>query len=365
MIDYENLAKSNAPFHEALSKKFNDLLKEGWFILGKEVEYFENSFARYHGINNCIGVASGTDSIYLALKALNLPAGSEVIVSGNTYIATILPILWCNLTPKIIEPNIQTYNIDCNALKNNISSNTSAILVTHMYGKSCAMDDIMNMARDFNLPVLEDCSQAHGSKFKNELTGTFGDFGCFSFYPTKNLGALGDAGGILTKHDHYSLKLKTLRNNGYSQKYINTENGINSRLDEIQAAFLSIKLNSLDLINNHKRKLAQIYLSELEDLQGKYILPQVNEDFYDTYHAFAIRNDKRDSLREFLLKNQINTEIHYPIPPHLQKSLSHLNIKKGSLPITELIHDQIISLPISFATTEEEVIKVCAALRKF
>lgn len=360
MIEYENLQKSNATFFQEFQKNFLGFLQKGIFILGENVSSFEEEFASYVGSKYCIGVASGLDALILSLQALDLPKDSEVIVPSNTYIATILSILRNDLKPVLVEPDLKTYNIDPLKIEEKITSKTKAILVVHLYGKACSMDPILSLAQKYNLHLLEDCAQAHGAKYNNQQVGTFG-IGCFSFYPTKNLGALGDAGGITTNDEHLANKLKALRNYGSKQKYINQYIGHNSRLDEIQACFLRTKLKSLDAIIAHKRTLAKLYL---EGLEGSYFTcPRIEEDFFDVYHIFNIRHPKRDALKEYLSQCGISTEIHYPIPPHKQEAMK--NILKGDYPISEEIHRTTLSLPISYATTQEEVLRVIDALKNF
>lgn len=361
MIDYENLGKLNQPFFEQFEKAFHDTLTSGWYVLGKNVENFEKEFATYIGSKLCLGVASGLDALILALKAFDFKSGDEVIVPSNTYIATILAIMHSGLKPVLVEPNLETYNIDSTKIEEKITSRTRAILVVHLYGKPCEMDKIISISKKHELKLVEDCAQSHGAKFKGKQTGTFGDFGCFSYYPTKNLGAIGDAGSITTDNIALFEKIKKLRNYGSSVKYVNEVIGYNSRLDEIQAGFLSIKLKKLDEINTHKRKLAQIYLTSLKD---DYIKPQVHPDYFDVYHIFNIRHAKRDELKEYLLKNNIKTEIHYPIAPNKQIAMKDVLSKEDS-PIAELIHQTTLSLPISYFHTEEDVNRVVDVMNKF
>ncbi len=359
MIEYENLKKVNEKFFDEYKKAFEDVLTSGWYILGENVKKFEEEFAKYLGVKHCIGVASGLDALILAIYALDLPGDSEIIVPSNTYIATILAIVRNGLKPVLVEPDIRTYNIDPTKIEEKISEKTKAIIVVHLYGKSCNMDPILALAKKYNLYVIEDVAQGHGSKYKGKKTGTFG-IGCFSFYPTKNLGALGDAGAVVTNDDSLAEKIKALRNYGSRKKYYNDYIGYNSRIDELQAAFLRIKLRFLDEINEHKRKLASIYLKNLAD---DFIKPVVSEDYYDVYHIFNIRHKKRDSLREYLLANGIITEIHYPIPPHKQKAMK--GIIAGEYPISEEIHNTTLSLPISYFHTEEDIIKVCEVMNRW
>jgi len=275
VIEYESLKKANELFIEEFQQEFKEVLDSGWFILGPKVEKFEKEFAEYHGVKECLGVASGLDALIIGLKALDLPEDSEVIVPANTYIATILAIIQSGLKPVLVEPDVDTYNIDPQKIQEKITKKTGAIMLVHLYGKPCEMDPILEIVKENDLKLIEDCAQAHGAKYKNKLVGTFGDIGAFSFYPTKNLGALGDGGAILTNEQELAEKIRKLRNYGSSKKYYNDLLGYNSRLDEIQAAFLSIKLKRFFEINNHKRKLAQIYL---DNLNKDFILPVVSKE---------------------------------------------------------------------------------------
>ncbi len=360
MIEYENLKNFNSPFVIEYRKVFNEFLENGWYILGKNVEAFENEFATFLNTNYVIGVANGLDALTLSLKAFDLEAGSEVIVPSNTYIATILAIINAGLKPVLVEPDIKTYNIDTSRIEIAITSKTKAILVVHLYGKACDMDHISNLCDKYGLKLIEDCAQSHGAMYKNKKTGTFGDAGCFSFYPTKNLGALGDAGAVACDSHEIADKIKTLRNYGSKVKYQNDIVGYNSRMDELQASFLRIKLKKLDDIIHHKRKLAFLYLDNLSD---KFIKPVINDRFFDVFHIFNIRHPKRDELKEYLLKNGVKTEIHYPIPPHKQKCMK--GILSGEYPISEEIHDTTISLPISYFHSADDIMMVCDILNKF
>jgi len=360
VIEYENLYKSNSIFFEELKKSFDDTLNSGWFILGKKVEKFEQEFSSYYNEKYCFGLASGLDALLLSLKAFDFERESEVIVPSNTYIATILSILHAGLKPVLVEPDILTYNIDPKKIEESITANTKAIMIVHLYGKSCEMDKIVEICGKYKLKLIEDCAQSHGAKFMGQLTGTFGEFGAFSFYPTKNLGALGDAGAVITNDESLAIKIKRLRNYGSDVKYYNEVVGYNSRLDEVQAGFLSIKLNKLDEINTHKRKLAQIYFDNLKD---DFIKPVVDKNYFDVYHIFNIRHKKRDELKDYLLKNEIKTDIHYPVAPHKQNAMK--NILEGSYPISEEIHNTTLSLPCSFGHTEEEIYQVVEVMNKF
>mgnify|MGYP000916147278 CR=1 FL=1 len=359
MIEYENLALVNKKLFNNYKKNFKNFLKNGSYILGSQVNNFEKEFANFCRTKFCVGVASGLDALILALDAFKFPKDTEIIVPANTYIASILAILRNGFKPILVEPNLATYNIDINKIEEKITKNTKAILVVHLYGKVCEMDSIVKIAQKFDLKIIEDASQAHGAKYKKKMAGSFG-VGCFSFYPTKNLGALGDAGAITTDDEYLDKKFKSLRNYGSSTKYYNNDLGYNSRLDELQAGFLSAKLKILNDINNHKRKLAKVYI---ENLNEKFIKPVVHEDFYDVYHIFNIRCDKRDKLKDYLLVNGIKTGLHYPIPPSKQKAMKGLI--GDDYPITEKIHNTTLSLPISYFHTKEDCLKVCKVMNSW
>jgi dTDP-4-amino-4,6-dideoxygalactose transaminase len=361
IIEYEHLGELNGPYQQDLIKAFKKVLKSGWFILGKEVENFEKNFASFHQSNYCIGVANGMDALIIALRTLNLPAKSEVIVPSNTYIASILAILHAGLTPVLVEPDIKTYNIDNLLIEEKITKSTRAILVVHLYGKICQMDSIIFLASKYNLKIIEDCAQAHGAKFNNQLAGTFGDLSGFSFYPTKNLGAIGDAGCILTNQRELADRARMFRNYGSEKKYYNEVLGYNSRLDELQAALLIVKLKYLDYITNHKRILAKIYL---ENLKQDFIKPLEHDDFYDVYHIFNIRTTKRDQLKEYLLKNNIKTEIHYPISPVKQNALKTF-FKNEQTPISDHIHATTLSLPVSIIHSTDDIYRVIEVMNRF
>jgi dTDP-4-amino-4,6-dideoxygalactose transaminase len=359
-IPYESLKVLNKPFEVAFKQKFADLLDSGWYVLGQEVASFESEFASFHNEKYVVGVANGLDALILSLKCCGFKPSDEVIVPSNTYIATILAVLHCGLVPVFVEPNINTYNIDPQKIEQAITSKTVAIIVVHLYGQCCEMDPILSIVKDHDLKLIEDCAQAHDARYKGQLAGTFGDFGAFSFYPTKNLGALGDAGAVVCRSEESYLKLKQLRNYGSAKKYHNDVVGYNSRLDEIQAAFLRVKLPYLTQISEHKNKLAAIYQEHLSD---RFIKPVINKDHYNVYHIYNIRHPDRDRLKAYLADNGIGTEIHYPVPPHQQKALkemSHL-----SYPISETIHQTTLSLPCSFAHQPNNIHRVVDILNEF
>jgi dTDP-4-amino-4,6-dideoxygalactose transaminase len=361
MIEYENLRDSNELFFEDYIHSFGNVLNSGWFVLSSFVKKFEKEFADFNGNSFCVGVASGLDALILSLRALNLPKDSEVIVPSNTYIATILSIVHCGLKPVLVEPDIRTYNIDPTKIEDKITSKTRAMIVVHLYGKSCNMDPVVTICKKHNLNLIEDCAQSHGAKYKGKNTGTFGDLGAFSFYPTKNLGALGEAGGVTTDNKDFAETILKLRNYGSNKKYHNEFIGYNSKLDEVQASFLLIKLKKLKVINSHKRELARLYQENLKD---DFIKPVIEPDYFDVYHIYNVRHPERDKLRDYLLKNEIKTEIHYPIPPHKQKAMEGI-IKRKYFPISEEIHETTLSLPCSFCHSREQIMKVIEVMNKF
>lgn len=361
MIEYENLERLNQSFFSEYREAFERVMNSGWYILGKEVQQFEEAFANYCETRYCTGVANGLDALILALKAFRFQHGDEVIVPSNTYIATILAIVHAGLKPVLVEPDIKTYNIDPLKIADKLTPRTKAILVVHLYGKLCDMNAITTIATQNNLKIIEDCAQAHGASYKGKKAGSFGDFGAFSFYPTKNLGALGDAGALTTSDQNLFNTVNALRNYGSSKKYHNDLVGFNSRLDELQAALLNVKLKRLDIINQHKRKLANLYLEGIKDA---FIKPVVHEDYFDVYHIFNIRHSKRDALREYLAKKDIKTEIHYPVAPNKQKAMIGI-LETGETPIAEEIHATTLSLPISFFHQEADVLYVIEQINQF
>lgn len=361
MIEYESLGKANQPFFDEYREAIEKVLQSGWYILGNQVKEFEQSFATYCNTRYCCAVANGLDALMLALYSFNLSPGDEVLVPSNTYIATILAIVQNQLKPVLVEPDITTYNMDPTRIEERITPRTKAILVVHLYGKVCAMDQIMAIAKKHGLKVVEDCAQAHGASFKNIRAGNFGDYGAFSFYPTKNLGALGDAGAITCNDEKLLQTIATLRNYGSKVKYHNELVGFNSRLDELQAAMLTVKLKKLDEINQHKRMLAALYL---KGLKKDFILPQVHPDYFDVYHIFNVRHPRRDTLKEYLLKHEIKTEVHYPVAPNKQKAMQGI-LSGEETPIAEEIHQTTLSLPISYYHTKQDIESVIEIMNQF
>lgn len=360
MIEYESLANSNAQFMAELEAAASRVIRGGWYVLGQEVAGFEREFAQFVGAKHCIGVANGLDALILSVEALDLPKGSDVLVAANTYIATVLAIIRAGHNPVLVEPELETFNMDADKLQAAITANTRAICVTHLFGKTCRMDAIGAFAVEHGLKVIEDCAQSHGARLGKQMTGTFGDAGCFSFYPTKNLGAVGDAGAIVTNDDALADRLRHLRNYGSKQKYVNRYVGVNSRLDELQAALLRVKLPHLEAMTQHKRTLAAVYFA---NLPGKIALPRQRADEYDVFHIFGIRHPQRDSLRQYLLDHGVKTEVHYPIPPHRQEAMR--GILSGEFPLADELHNTELSLPISVGHTVGDVAHVCEAIARF
>jgi dTDP-4-amino-4,6-dideoxygalactose transaminase len=360
LIEYESLSRSNADFMTELEAAASRVIRSGWYVLGQEVAAFEKEFADYTGAKHCIGVANGLDALILSIEALGLPAGSDILVASNTYIATIIAIVRSGHKPVLVEPELATYNLDPTRLQSAITANTKAICVTHLFGKTCRMDAIGAFAREHGLKVVEDCAQSHGAKLGTQMTGTFGDAGCFSFYPTKNLGAIGDAGAVITNDEVLAERLRHLRNYGSKQKYVNRYVGVNSRLDELQAAMLRVKLKRLDHTTAHKRALAETYLDHLPEW---VTAPTHRPDEFDVFHIFAIRHPRRDALRQHLMAHGVKTEVHYPIPPHLQEAMK--GILSGNFPIAEELHATELSLPISIGHSQEDVQRVCQTISTF
>ena len=363
VIAYENLSAVNKPFENAFKESFDRFLQKGWYVLGGEVKAFEEEFAAFIGTKYCVGVASGLDALIISLECLGLPAGSDVLVPSNTYIASILAIIRARLHPVLVEPDIWTYNMNPAELERKCTPNTSAVLVVHLYGKPCKMDEISTFCKERGLKLVEDCAQSHGAKFNGRMTGSFGDFGAFSFYPTKNLGALGDAGAICTDSKEYADKVRAWRNYGSEMKYHNKYLGMNSRLDEIQALFLRTKLRHIDEITAKKRRLARLYFDGLD--RKKFILPDQDGNCFDVFHIFNVRCERRDELKAYLLDNGIKTEIHYPVAPNRQPAMRGILDIQEPTPVAEAIHNTTLSLPISFGTTESEVRRVIAVMNGF
>ena len=332
---------------------FDRVFTRSWYIEGVEDEIFEKAFAEYVGTDYCIGVGNGLDALMLSLKALGIGESDEVIVPSNTYIATALAVTYVGATPVFVEPKIETFNIDPDLIEAAVTEKTKAIMPVHLYGQACDMDPIMEVARKYGLKVVEDCAQAHGATYKGQKVGTFGDAAGFSFYPGKNLGALGDAGAVVTNDKELADKVRALGNYGSDYKYHHIYKGNNSRLDELQSAFLAAKLPHLERMNVERRRIADKYLSAIKN--PKVILPTVEEDMVPVWHIFGIRCKERDALEKHLNDAGIGTNKHYPIPMHLQECYRDLGFKEGDFPISEEISATELSIPMYYGMTDEEI----------
>lgn len=336
-----------------LKAAFERVFKHSWYIAGPENKAFEDAFSSYCGTEYCVGVGNGLDALMLVLKAKGIGIGDEVLVPSNTYIATALAVTYTGATPIFVEPDIRTFNIDPTRIEEKLTKNTKAIIPVHLYGQPCDMDQILEIARRHGLFILEDCAQAHGAKYKGQKVGTFGDAAAFSFYPGKNLGALGDAGAVVTNDKELAEKVRALGNYGSDYKYHHIYQGNNSRLDEIQAAFLSAKLPHLDRMNQDRSRIAAIYSSKITN--PEVILPYVIPDAEPVWHIYGIRCKRSRELSEYLSYHGIGINHHYPIPMHLQECYRNMNILKGNLPIAEEISETEISIPMYYGMTDEEI----------
>lgn len=338
-------------YQQQFEEKALEVLRSGWYILGNELKEFEKEFAAYTGARYCVGLASGLDALWIAFRVLGIGVGDEVIVQGNTYIASVMGITMNGATPVFVEPD-DYFNIDASKIEEKISSKTKAILVVHLYGQAANMKPIVELCTKYNLKLVEDCAQAHGAMYADKKVGTFGDIGCFSFYPSKNLGAFGDAGAIVTNDAKIAEDVKIFRNYGSEKRYYNKVVGTNSRLDEMQAGLLRVRLKHLDRLAEEKKRICDRYLSELKN--GKILLPKVRKGSTHIWHQFVIRCEERDELLNYLEKNGIGTIIHYPIPPHLSEAYQYLGITEGSLPITERYAKTVLSIPLYNGMTTDE-----------
>lgn len=338
------------------------VLRSGWYIMGKELERFEDEFAEYLGAKHCVGTASGLDALILACRAAGIKEGDEVIVQANTYIATVMAVTIAGATPVFVEPD-EYFQIDADKIEEKVTDKTKAVMVVHLYGQAAKMDQIMEICKKHSLRLIEDCAQSHGADDQGRMTGTFGDIGCFSFYPTKNLGAFGDGGAVVTDREDYRGQIRMLRNYGSKVRYYNEEVGLNSRLDEIQAALLSVRLKHLPELTEERRKIAERYLQEIHN--EKILLPKRREGAGHVYHQFVIRCRERQALIAYLKERGIDTIIHYPIPPHLSKAYAYLGYHKGDYPVTEMYADEVLSIPMYNGLTEPEQERVIDALNQF
>lgn len=354
---YNNLKKD-------IDKAISKVLSKSDFILGKEVDLFEEEFASFCSSSYCISVASGTDALYLSLKALNIGEGDAVITVANTFVATVFAITYTKAKPILIDINPETYNIDVNKIQKEITPNTKAILPVHLYGRAAEMDKIISIAKQYNLYVIEDACQAHGALYKGKKVGSFGDIGCFSFYPGKNLGAYGDGGAIVTSDKKITDHLKLIRNYGSPKKYYHSIIGYNSRLDTLQAAILRVKLSHLEEWNKKRLENAKLYNLKLKGV-GDLILPNIDNKFRHVFHLYVVRTKKRDELMEYLKNNDIYCQIHYPVPIYSLEAFKYLGYKGKNFPVTEKYSKEILSLPMYPELTEEKIDLISEKIKDF
>lgn len=361
-INFNQLDRGYKKYKAEYDQAAISTLESGWYILGKNGEKFEDEFSNFIGSKHCAGLNSGLDALILAFRALDISEGDEVIVPANTYIASVLGITENRATPIFVEPD-EFYNLDATKIEAAITPKTKAILVVHLYGQAANMSSIKEIADKHNLFLVEDCAQSHGAKYNDKTTGTFGDIGCFSFYPTKNIGAFGDSGAIVTDNEKIYEKIKMLRNYGSKIKYHNEILGINTRLDEIQAALLSVKLSHYSELRKERSDIANKYLKNIDNKEIK--LPTIRDKSQHVWHLFVIRTGKRDKFQSYLLEKGIDTQIHYPIPPHLSDAYEYLGYKEDSYKTTEDYANTILSLPLYEGMTEQEIDYVIETVNKY
>lgn len=361
-ITQNRLDKGFYRYQEEFESKALEVLRSGWYILGRETEAFEQEFAAYTGAGYCVGLASGLDALWLAFRVLGIGAGDEVIVQANTYIASVMGITINGAVPVFVEPD-EYFNLDADKLEDKITERTRAILVVHLYGQASNMRPIVQLCKKYDLRLVEDCAQSHGACFDGKMTGTFGDIGCFSFYPSKNLGGFGDGGAIVTDDAKIASDMKMYRNYGSEKRYYNKVVGANSRLDELQAGLLRVRLSHIQELTQERRKLAERYSGGLHN--PKITLPGVREHADSVWHQYVVTCEQRQELIDYLNKKEIGTIIHYPIPPHLSEAYSSLGYRRGSFPVTENYADTVLSLPMYNGMTEEEQEYVIDALNNY
>lgn len=362
MIMPNDLGRQFSLHAKEYEEKAIEVLRSGWYILGKEVQTFEKEWAEYIGAKYCVGLASGLDALWMSFRLLDIKDGDEVIVCANAYIACVMGITMNGATPVFVEPD-EFDNIDADKIEALITEKTKAILVVHLYGQACDMTKIMKLAKKNNLRVVEDCAQSHGNHWNGKTVGTFGDIGCFSFYPSKGCGAFGDAGCIVTDNEELAEKFRVYRNYGSEKRYHNQVVGTNSRLDELQAGLLRVKLKHLEEFNQERCNIANRYLAEINNPLIK--LPQIREGADSVWHQFVIHCERRDELKDYLEKQGIGTLIHYPIPPHLSEAYQYLGKKVGDYPIAEKYANEVLSLPMYNGMTEEEINRVISTVNEF
>lgn len=361
LVPFLDLGAAYEELREELEDAVLRVVRSGWYVLGDECESFEREFAEYVGARHCIGVANGLDALVLSLRALGVGPGDEVIVPSNTFIATWLAVTQVGATPVPVEPHETTYNIAPEAIAPAMTSRTKAICPVHLYGQPADMESINRVALEHGVAVLEDAAQAHGARFAGRRVGTFGAAAAWSFYPGKNLGAMGDGGAITTDDDELAAQLRLLRNYGSAEKYVHQAPGVNSRLDEIQAAVLRVKLRHLDEWNARRQSVARAYLESLEGTE--LMLPYVDARADPVWHLFVVRTPRRDAFIADLAAKGVRAGIHYPVAPHLQESYRSLGLRRGALPVSERIHDEVVSLPIGPHLEREQIQHVVEAVR--
>lgn len=360
-IPFNVLDRQYLKYQSEYENKVLETLRKGWYVLGPEVENFEKEYAASLGTKYVIGVDNGLNAIVLAFRALGIKEGDEVIVQANTYIASVMGITMNGATPIFVEPN-EFYNIDVSKIEEKITEKTKAILVVHLYGQASKMDKVLEICQKYNLKLVEDCAQAHGAMFDGQQIGTFG-IGCFSFYPSKNLGCFGDGGAISTNDEKLNRDFKVLRNYGSQKRYYNEVVGYNSRLDELQAGLLRVKLQHLPELLEERKKIAKKYLCEIKNPLIK--LPKVDKNCTHVWHLFVVQVEEREKFQNYLSENNIGSVIHYPIPPHLSEAYEYLGYKKGDFPITEKYAETVLSLPLYNGMTDEEINYVIEKINKY
>ena len=363
-VPFLSFEEVNKQIRTEILSVFESFFNSSRYVLAEEVEKFEKAYAAHNNVKNCIGISNGLDALFLALRTLNISAGDEVIIPSHTYIATMLAVTHAGAIPILVEPDRKTYNIDTTKIEAAITNRTKAIIPVHLYGQPCEMNEIMRIAQKHNLPVIEDNAQAHGARFNNRTTGSWGHINATSFYPAKNLGALGDAGALTTNDDGLARRAKLLRNYGSEQKYHHEDVGYNMRMDECQAAFLSVKLRYLETWTKQRQELAAMYDQALKEIE-ELILPLKHPLADHVYHLYVVRTPYRDALQQYLHKKGIATLIHYPVANHLQQAYKHLGYEKGSFPVSEEIADTCLSLPLWPGMQQIHISHVSQAIKSF
>lgn len=368
MIKFLDLQKINLQYQQEIEREIIQVFRSGWYLLGEEVNKFENNLAQYIGVNKAIGVANGLDALRLILRAYKelgcVKDGDEIIVPSNTYIASVLAITDNNLVPVFVEPDLNSFNLDISKIEEKITTKTKAIMIVHLYGQIVFSQELKDLAEKYKLKIIEDNAQAIGAEYQGIKSGALGDAAGFSFYPGKNLGALGDAGAVTTNDKDLAQTIRAIANYGSTKKYINKYQGLNSRLDEMQAAVLNIKLKYIDQENQKRREIADFYLKNINNPNVELpLIEDCKHNKQHVWHLFVVKSKRRDDLQKYLTSNNIQTLIHYPIPPHKQETYSQYNIL--NLPLVESLSNKILSLPISSVIEKEELIKITETINKF